>query len=910
MTRHPAAVALYRAALLAYPRAFRHGFNDELVRVFEDRLGREGTAPRVTLLAGYLIADAVMSGAAERLRRRHEVWAWPRHAPATRTRSQTMTWDSLRADARLALRQIRRAPLFAALTVASLALGIGANSAMFGVVQAVLLRPLPYAAPGELVMIWSDNTKNSETNNPVSPANYEAFKAAPSLAGVEGMYSFLTPVQVRLGTEPEPALVSQVTAGMFSLLGRAPIIGRKFDDQGAPDGAVLSYQFWQRRFGGDPAVIGRTLTLSGAGASAVIPIIGVMPADFTFPYGSMLGATGFTRSQVVDMWWPISRQRDPRVAGSDGQPNRRIHYFGVVGRLAPGASIDRARTDLSAIAEQRAADYPDTNTGWGVTVRPLLEQTVGALRPALLLLMGGVGVVLLITCINVANVLLARAAGRSRDLSIRSALGASRRRLMQQTLIESLVLSVAGGVAGLGVMVVATRAILAAAPSNLPRLGEISPGAPVVLFALGLSILTGVIVGLLPASAAANSKAQDTLRDGTRATATAGRRRTRSALIVAEVALAMTLTVCGGLLFRSFVSVLGVDPGFKPDQLLTLQIAVPARFATPEARLTFYDELEARLEALPGVIEVGGTTRLPLGSTNVTAMLVVDGRAIAPAELPEVEMRRAVFDYFSAMGIPVVRGRDFTREDNLSTPEVAVVNAALAARVFPGEDAVGKRVRFNSSTSGWMTIVGVVGNVKHGSLEEVPKPELYITYRQGPPVGPYLVVRTRDDAAALAGSVRQAIRELGADPPTDVRTMETVRSNSVASRRFVLLLVGTFGALALGLAALGVFGVITLIAAERTVEVGIRMALGATPSQVLRLVLGQAVKLTLAGVAVGAVVAFLLGPVIRTQLFGVGAADPLTYGAVALALACTAALAALIPARRAMSVDPVQALRN
>ena len=818
-----------------------------------------------------------------------------------------MTWDSVRADVRLALRQARRAPLFAALTVASLALGIGANSAMFGVVQAVLLRPLPYGDPGALVMIWSDNTKNGEKNNPVSPANYEAFKTAPSLAAVEAMYSFLTPVQVRIGTEPEPALVSQVSPGMFTLLGRAPAVGRKFDDEGAPEGAVLSHQFWQRRFGGDPAIVGRPLTLSGAGASAVIPIIGVMPADFVFPYGSMLGPSGFTRSQLVDMWWPISRQRDPRVVDASGQPNRAIHYFGVVGRLAAGASIDRARRDLSAIAEQRAADYPDTNMGWGVTLRPLHEQTVGSLRPALVLLMGGVGVVLLITCINVANVLLARAAGRGRDLSIRSALGASRRRLIQQTLIESMLLSVAGGVAGLGVMLVATRAILAAAPSNLPRLGEVAPGAPVVLFALGLSLMTGVIVGLLPATAAANSKAHDSLRDGTRATASAGKRRTRSALIVAEVALAMTLTVCGGLLLRSFISVLGVDPGFKADQLLTMQVSVPPRYSSPESRLTFYDELEARLKALPGVVDVGGTTRLPLGSTNVTTMLDVEGRAVPRAEMPEVEMRRAVFDYFSAMGIPVVRGRVFTRDDTASVPQVAVVNAALAARVFPGEDAVGRRVRFNSE---WMTIVGVVGNVKHGSLEEVPKPELYITYRQGPPVGPYLVIRTRDDAAALAGSVRQAIRELGADPPTDMRTMEAVRSNSVAARRFVLLLVGTFGALALGLAALGVFGVITLIAAERTTEVGIRMALGATPSQVLKLVLGQAITLTVGGVALGAVAAFLLGPVIRTQLFGVGVADPLTYVAVAIALVGTGGLAALVPARRAMSVDPVQALRN
>jgi putative ABC transport system permease protein len=909
VTRHSIAALLHRAALHAYPAAFRREFGPELQRVFAERLERAAGARRVAL-ASLEISDSLVAGAAARLRRRHERWAWPRHANAfPPARSQTMTRESIRADIRFALRQVRRAPMFAVLTVASLGLGIGANSAMFGVVQAVLLRPLPYADPDALVMIWSDNTNNSEKNNPVSPGDYEAFKAAPSLADVEGMYSFLTPVQVLLGTEPEPVLVSQVTPGMFTLLGRSPLLGRKFDDAGAADGAVISHEFWKRRFGADPNIIGKPISLSGAGAAAVIPIIGVMPPDFTFPYISMLGPTGFTRGQVVDMWWPMALQRDPRLVDRTGQPNRAIHYFSVIGRLAQGASVERARADLAALATQRARDFPDTNKGWGVTVRPLHEQTVGGLRPALILLMAGVGVVLLITCMNVANVLLARAAGRGRDLSIRSALGASRSRLIQQMLVESVMLSLAGGAAGLAIMVLANRAILAAAPSNLPRLGEVSPGAPVVLFALVLSLITGIIVGLLPALTAANSRAQDSLRDGTRATASVTRRKARSALIVAEVGLAMVLTVCGGLLLRSFVSVLHVDPGFNPEQLLTMQIAVPPRYTSHEARLGFYDDLEMRLKALPGVVAVGGTTRLPLGSTNVTTMLEVEGRAVPRAELPEIEMRRALFDYFRAMSIPVVRGRAFTREDNSQAQSVAVINTALAQRVFPGEDPVGKRVRFSGEQS-WMTIVGVIGNVKHGSLEEVPRPELYITYRQGSPVGPYLVVRTTGDASALATPVRQAIRELGADPPRDVRSMEAIRSNSVAARRFVLLLVGTFGVLALVLAALGVFGVITLIAAERTTEVGIRMALGAAPSQVLTLVLGQALRLTLAGVIIGAFAAIVLAPVMKAQLFGVAAVDPLTYVGVALALLLTALLAALIPARRAMSVDPVQALRN
>jgi putative ABC transport system permease protein len=373
----------------------------------------------------------------------------------------------------------------------------------------------------------------------------------------------------------------------------------------------------------------------------------------------------------------------------------------------------------------------------------------------------------------------------------------------------------------------------------------------------------------------------------------------------------MTLTVAGGLLLRSFVSVLNVDPGFTADHLLTMQVAVPAQHADAPSRLAFYDRLESKLKALPGVTAVGGTTRLPLGSTNVTSYIEIEGRPVANrTELPEVEMRRAVFDYFETMQIPVVRGRSFTRDDHSSAPTAVVINSAFAARLFPNEDPIGKRMRFASPNQPWMTIIGVVGDIRHGSLEEVPRPEFYITYRQGPPVGPFLVVRTAGDPAALATAVRQAVRELGADPPMDVRTMEAIRSASVGTRRFVLSLVGVFGVLALGLASLGVFGVITLIAAERTTEVGIRLALGATPTDVLRLLLSHAVKLAAAGILIGTLAAMAISPLLEAQLFGVPRLDPLTYATVALALLLMAILAAYVPARRAMRVDPAHALRN
>jgi putative ABC transport system permease protein len=901
--------ALHRLAVQAYPSTFRRDFRLELESIFDERLARATSAPRAAGLAAFQVADAICTGLAERMRAAAVMWAWPgRTAPSTFFRSRSMSFESLAADVRLAVRQFRRAPLFALVTAATLALGIGANSAIFGVVYSVLWRSLPYTEPSALVMIWSNNSRQSEPKNPVSPANFEAFRAAPSLTSVEAMYSFLIPVQIRLGEDPEVVQGSAITPGMLRLLGRQPFLGRAFQPGDNSPGIVLDYDFWHRRFGGDTSVVGRRIRVDGF--HQPVEILGVMPEAFVFPYRSMLGPSGFSRAQHADLWLPLSRDQDPRLIDQTGQPSRTIHYLSVVARLKPGQSLDRATADLNAIAADRATAYPDTNTGWGVTVRPLHEQTVGQLRPALLTLLAGVAVVLMITCLNVANILLARATGRRRDLSVRSALGASGARLMQQTIVESLMLSIAGGVLGLALMAGATQAILAMAPASLPRLSEVTAGAPVLLFALGLALVTGLVVGLLPALSAARSQAQESLRDSHRTTASVARQRVRATFVVAEVALAMTLTIGAGLLLRSFVSVLEVDAGFQPDRLLTMQVAVPPRLVDPTSRLAFYDDLESRLRAVPGVTRVGGTTRLPLGSTNVSTYIEVEGRNTPPAERPEVEFRRAVFDYFETMGIPLMRGRLFTRDDSATTPPVVVANTVFASRIFPGEDAVGKRVRLGGSTGSWITIVGVVGSIKHGSLEENPKPELYTTYRQNPPVTPFLAIKTTGDPEALGPAVRQAIKQAGADPPSDVRTMEQIRSNSVGERRFVLALVGVFGIITLVLAGLGVYGVITLVAAERTSEVGIRLALGASPIQVLRLVIGQAFRLAIAGIALGAVIAFSLTPFLAWHLFNVKPTDPVTYITVAFTLAVTAIFAALVPARRAMRIDPATTLRN
>jgi predicted permease len=897
---------LLRGAIRAYPPGFREDFAVDLEETMAARVGRARARSVVhgAAMTAFCLVDVVVSGLAERRRVR-------RLDPALHRRSLLMTWESIRADLRLAWRQSRRSPLFAALTVACLAIGIGANSAIFSVVYAVLLRPLPYAAPDRLVAIWSDNTKSGEPNNPVSPANYEAMRALPALSGVEAMYSFFVTAQATIDVEPEAVTISVVTPGMFALLGRQALHGRPIQPGDPPSIAVISHQYWRRRFGADPGVVGRTVRT--AGAAVPITIAGVMPEDFVFPYQSMLGPSGFTRATQPDVWQPLAPTPQTRYADASGQPNRNIHFLAVVARLAPNTTRDEAERALTDLAEKRAKEFPDTNDGWGVTMRPLHEQTVGALRPALVTLLFGVGVVLLITCINVANVFLSRAAGHRRDFAVRAALGASRGRLAQQTFVETTVLAAAGGAAGLGVMALAVRGMLAVAPSSLPRLDEASPGWIVALFAMLLSLVTGIAVGLLPALQAGRSRTSDALADNPRTTTSRTGRRLRSGLIVSEVALAMALTIGVGLLLRSFVAVLGVDEGFESNGLLTMQISVPPRYGDAPARVAFYDDLEARLRALPGVTGVGGTTRLPLGSTNVSTYIEVEGRSIPRTEFPEVEFRREVFDYFGAMGIPLVAGRRFGPQDNLEALTrtelgAAVVNTEFVRRVFPGEEALGRKVRMGGGN--WLAIVGVVGSIRHGSLEEAPRPELYIPSRQGPPVAPYVVVRISGDAASLAPAVRETLRQLGANPPTDVRTMSDIRSASVGARRFVLLLVTLFGGVALALAAVGVYGVVALAVSERRAEVGLRLALGARPSQILGLVFGQAMALAGAGIAVGIGLAAAGTPLVASQLFGVTVADPITYAGVAAVLAGAAAAAAIVPARRAVRVDPAATLRG
>ena len=892
----------FSVAFLTYPKAFRRRFGAEMRDAFQ----REGVSS---------LGRLVVNGLAERWTAVVR-WAWfPNFTPHLYepTGRHFMFWDTLRADIRHTLRLAVKTPVFSILTVLALALGIGATTAIFAVVNGVLLRALPYRDDGRLVNIWTFNGKENQPQYPLSPANFLDFqKMNTTLDGLEGYFTFVTPSQLQADEGSEIAYSVFVTSNMFNMLGRTAALGRVFA-LGEENGVtVLSDGYWRRRFGADPNIVGKTLTLN----NLPFQVIGVMPPDFVFPYSGMLGPSGFTRVTGVDMWLPIAFSGpmavNNRMLDQSGQIVRNVHWFGGIGRLKPGVSAERAEADMRTIAAQLEQAYPGTNKGFSATVVPSIDQSVGKIRPALLILLTGIGFVLLMASVNVANLLLARSIAREKELATRAALGAARSRIARQLLTESVLFAIAGGVVGMFVMWLTMRGLVALAPGDLPRMNEVAIDWRVLLAAGMTTMVTGILIGLLPALSSASVKPQASLQDASRGTVGGAlRRRARAGLVVAEVALAVAITTGAVLLLRSFVSVTNVNPGFETENLLTWQMNIPRRLTTNADRLAFYQDFFTRMESLPGVVSVGGTTRVPLGSTSVSTTVQVEGRPVPAAEQPEVQFRRAMHNYFEAMGIPIRRGRGFTASDGPTAPQVAVINETMARKVFPNQDPVGQHVRMGPNPSGpWTTIVGVIGDVKHGGLEEEMQPELYITYLQGPPVGPFIVLRTAGDPAALSETVRAEVRNIDKTVPIyDMRTMSTLRSEAVSTRRFILLIVAAFGALALGLAAIGVYGVMSLIVSERTREVGVRLALGAEPSQLLAMIVGQAAKLAAIGVVIGIAAALPLAPFLDSQLYGVKSFDPTTFVIVPVALIVIAALAALVPARKAMRVDPVTALR-
>jgi predicted permease len=824
-----------------------------------------------------------------------------------------MFFDTLRADVRHTLRLAIKTPVFSMLTVLALALGIGATTAIFAVVNGVLLRALPYRDDARLVNIWSFNTKENLPRNPISPANFLDFqKMNTTLDGLEGYFTFVTPTQMVTDTGTEVANSNFVTPNLFNLLGRPAALGRTFSVNEEAPLVVLSDGYWRRRFGADPSIVGKTLTLQGT----PFQVIGVMPPDFVFPYPGMLGPSGFTRVTSIDMWLPIAFSGPGAAANrmltAQGQIVRNVHWWGAIGRMKPGMSVPQVEADMKTIAAQLEQSYPGTNKGWSATAVQSIDQSVGTIRSALMILLAGIGFVLVMASVNVANLLLARSIAREKELATRAALGAARSRLARQLLTESVLFALAGGVVGMFVMFWTLQVLIAMAPADIPRIDEVSIDWRVLLAAGLTTILTGVLVGVLPALSSASVNPQASLQDASRGTVGGTlRRRARAALVIAEVALAVAITTGAVLLLRSFVSVTSVNPGFETANLLTFQMNLPIHLTSNSDRLAFYRDFFARMEALPGVASAGGTTRVPLGSTSVSTTVQIEGRPVPAAELPEVQFRRAMHSYFAAMGIPIRRGRGFDPNDGPNAPPVAVINETMARRLFPNEDPIGKHVRTGPNPNQpWTTIVGVIGDVRHGGLEEVPQPELYINYLQGPPVAPFIVLRTTGDPALLAETVRAEARRIDKNLPLyDIRTMATLRSEAVSTRRFILLIVGAFGALALGLAAIGVYGVMSLIVSERTREVGVRLALGAEPAQLLTMIVGQAAKLAGLGVIAGLAMSLPIAPLLDSQLYSITSFDPLTFLSVPIALLVIAALAAMVPARKAMRIDPLAALR-
>ena len=820
---------------------------------------------------------------------------------AHRDRRGLPVFESVIQDLRYAVRSLARNRAFAVACILTLALGIGVNSAIFSVVNGVLFAPLPYARPEQLITIWTSHPEIRRQANAMSRENaLDLERTMTTISGLGMLQANIISTSVPINGEGVPANGARVTPALFGVLGSRPLYGRGLQRGDDPGVIVISYGTWQRVFGGDPTVVGRTF---GQGRSAAT-VVGVMPRGFALPYPSMLQATvSFVASSDVDFWTPLL---DPKP----GSTARGERMHAVVARLKDGVSIEAARADLAAAWQQLAAAYPDVNAGWSAHLVPLHQQAVAPVRAAMLLLFGSVGVVLLIACVNVANLMLARGVARQRELAMRAALGARRSRLLQQVIVEGVVLSGAGAILGLLFARWATPLLVQLAPAGTPRIDEVTIDSAVLLFTMAIALVCGIAVSALPALGATRVSVRTALNAGGRSSSD-GRRRLRGVLVATEVALAVVLTIGAGLLGRSFVAVLNVDPGFRADHLLTMQVNVPPRHDTNEKRIAFYQQLFARLETIPGVISVGGTTRLPLGGTNSTTQVAVEGRVPPDGQWPEADFRRAVHAYFETMQIAIRRGRGFTAADHAAAPPVVVVNEAFARRMFGDEDPIGRGLRLGASSPvRQATIVGVAGDLRHQRLDAAPVPEVYINYLQGPPVAPLLVIRSSSDAAGIAASVRAALRDV--DPslvPSNVRTMDELRTASVSDRVFLMALIVAFGALALLLAAVGVYGVLTLVVAERKREMSIRLALGASPRGLVALLVRHAVMLAAVGVVGGIAVALLLSPLVANQLFGVGAADPLTFAGVAGVLLTVALVAAAVPARRILRADPVTTLR-
>src|SRR5262245_7136473 len=795
-------------------------------------------------------------------------------------------WQDLRYGARM----LWKKPGFTLVAIITLALGIGANTAIFSAVDALLLRPLPFPDPERLVMIWENDTQEGNSRNPVAPANFVDWRKQNDVCWQIGYFTQAGGLNLTGSGEPERVTGVFVSQNLFSLLGAQPQMGRGFIDEDLKERrglvVLLSHSLWQRRFGGDPSVVGKSLTLDGD----PFTVIGVMPPNFQLP-------------DEAELWGMTLNGELATV--------RRQHSLRVMARLKPGVTMEQARANFSLIARQLEQQYPATNKGYGVSMISLREQLTGETQRALWIMAGAVGFVLLIACANVANLTLARAGARQREMAVRSAIGAGRFCLVRQLLTESMLLAGLGGAFG---VLLASWSVdwITSISANVALAPKIGIDPRVLGFTFLVTTLTGVIFGLAPALTASRPNLNDALKEGARS-ASHSSNRVRNLLVISEVALALVLLAGAGLLIRSFVRLRNVETGFDPKNVLTMQFSLSGvNYDRGEKVAAFYQRLVERLQSAPGVRSAAAISRVPLAGDRSTSGLNIEGRPALPGESREVHYRVITPGYFRTMGIPLRAGRDLTEQDNAEAPRVALINQTLARKYWTVADAVGKWIKLGGNANDpWISIAGVVGGAQNFGMEKAALPEIYVPNLQSPSGRMRLVVRADVPPLSLVSTVKEAVRSLDRDVPfSQVATMEQLLAKSVAPRRLNLALLAVFAVIALALAVAGIYGVMSYTVTTRTREIGVRVALGAQLSDVIKLVVVQGLKPALAGVAIGLTASFALTRLMTKLLYGVSATDPLTFITVTVLLIVVALLAALVPARRATKVDPMVALRQ
>jgi putative ABC transport system permease protein len=799
-------------------------------------------------------------------------------------------------DLRYALRTLRKNAGFTTIAVLTLALGIGANTAIFGIVNAVLLRPLPFPESRRIVAVYQTMEQAGIFRNGISYPNFSDWQEqSHCFQGIGAYHS--TQLTLTGAGEPESIPAAVVTSGLFTVLGVHPIAGRLLtatdDSPGAGAVVLISERLWRRRFGAKNDLVGKTITLE----RQPFTVAGILPAEFHFPF----------ETPAPDLW--VAVQHDPQFQSLI--PRRGGHYLSAIAMLRPTMTLRQAEIELAGIQARLAKEYPNDNAGWGVRIAPLQHEIVGDVQLGLLVLVGAVGLVLLISSANVANLFLARATSRSRELAVRAALGAGRRRIVRQLLTESLLLGCIGGAVGAASAWWAVRSFESVLPDDLPRIHAIQVDGWVLGFTLGLSILVSLLFGLVPAVQATSGSLVDGLQEGARGSTDKGRKRLRSALVVSEVVFAVILLTGSGLLLRSFLELQNVSPGFQTEGILTAAVTLPqSQYKTPDEWAKFFDGALERIKTLPGVTGAAMCMPLPMSGGRINLAMQIEGRPQEPGDEASANYTSISPEYFSLLRIPLLYGRFFDDRDAPTAPKVAIISQEFARRYFPNEDPIGKHLNFGLPQQVSHEIVGIVGDVKQVSLAAPAEPEIYVPHKQGSLWVMEFAVSAAGDPAAIGSAVRERIQEADKDLPVlELQPLTTYLRDAVAQPRFRTVLVGVFGATAIALSAIGIYGVISYTVLQRTREIGVRVALGAERAQVLGLVMGHGLKLVLLGLGIGLGGALVLTRLFRSLLFGVAPGDPLTYAGTIIVLISVALLACYIPARRAMRVDPLVALR-